>query len=70
LQGSGRDTPESPHGADTIADPDLDVSWLELGDGCAVSLEGDEIDGRARRRGAALLAAIAAMVKRMSATLR
>ena len=48
LQGSGRDAAQGAHGADAVADPDFDFSRLELRDGCAVGLDGDEIDGRAR----------------------
>ena len=46
LQGSGRDAAQGAHGADAVADPDFDFSRLELRDGCAVGLDGDEIDGR------------------------
>ena len=47
LQGSGRDAAQGAHGADAVADPDFNFSRLELCDGCAVGLDGDEIDSGA-----------------------
>jgi len=47
LERTGRDAAQRAHGADPVADPDLDFTGLELCDRCAVGLDGDEVDDRA-----------------------
>ena len=45
----GGDAPQRAHRSHPIGDADFDVRRLEIRDGCAVGLDGDEIDGGSGR---------------------
>jgi hypothetical protein len=47
--GSGRHPTQRPYDANAIGDSDFDFGWLEVGDRCAVGVDGDEIYGGAGR---------------------